>query len=383
MSFQKWIVPLILVLCGVWIPITGCVESGGPDPQPFNLPVVYHVGKKPATVVADDMNNDEFPDLMVANTDDQTLMFFEGNGDGTFKKPFVMKTGREPVALATADFNGDRIPDIAVCNYGDGNLSIIFGQKDGVFKMMGTVKTGKLPLAIATGDFNGDRINDLAVTLRFDKLIILLGNGDGTFKLAEAYKASGLPARLVVGDYNSDQHLDLAIAFNGVKTKFIRIYNGRGDGTFEPPQRITGGNQSGFIAQGDMNVDGHPDLIISSTMAESLTLFLGDGKGGFERLQDFAAEKGPTHIVAGEFTGDKIPDLIVANRRDGTISLLPGRGDGTFVFPHYNYPVGRHPRAIAASDFNRDGLTDLAILLYDSAVLEILMQKIDTSRIAS
>ena len=190
-------------MCGAWIPLTGCVESGGPVPQTFSLPVVYNVGKKPATVVAADMNNDEFPDLMVVNTDDQTLMFFEGHGDGTFKKPFVMKTGREPVALATADFNGDRIPDIAVCNYGDGNLSIIFGQKDGVFKMMGTVKIGKLPLAIAAGDFNGDRKNDLAVTLRFDKLIILLGNGDGTFKLAEAYKAPGLPARLVVGDYNA------------------------------------------------------------------------------------------------------------------------------------------------------------------------------------
>ena len=160
------------------------------------------------------MNNDEFPDLLVPNTDDHTLMFFEGNGDGSFKKPFVMNTGREPVALAVADFNGDRIPDAAVCNYGDGNLSIILGQKDGVFKILEPVKTGKLPIAITTGDFNNDRKADLAVTLRFDKLIIFLGNGDGTFKQAEAYIAPGTPARLVAGDYNGDNNQDLAITFN-------------------------------------------------------------------------------------------------------------------------------------------------------------------------
>ena len=224
---------------------------------------------------------------------------------------------------------------------------------------------------------------DLAVTLRFDKLIILIGSGDGTFKLAEAYLASGLPARLVVGDYNRDNNQDLAIVFNGVKTNFIRIYEGNGDGTFQPPKKIIGGHQSAFIAQGDMNNDGVLDLIISSPATDSLTLFLGDGKGSFERLDDFAAEKAPGYIVPGEFTGDKIMDLAVSNRRDGSISILQGRGNGTFIFPHFNYPVGRNPRAIAGADFNRDGLTDLAVLLYGSSSLEIFMRTINSSRITS
>ncbi len=213
---------------------TGC-GPGARDPEPFGLPSAYKVGKKPATVVARDMNNDDFPDILVPNTDDHTLMFFEGNGDGTFKQPFVMRTGREPVALAVADFNSDRIPDAAVCNYGDGNFSVILGQKDGVFKILDPVKTGKLPIAITTGDFNNDRKADLAVTLRYDKLIIFLGNGDGTFKQAEAYIAPGTPAYLISADYNGDKHQDLAIAFNAMKMDFIRIYNGNGDGTFQLP----------------------------------------------------------------------------------------------------------------------------------------------------
>lgn len=366
--------------------VLGAFAGCGPnarDPQPFAIPSAYKVGKKPSTLVAHDMNNDEFPDLLIPNTDDHTLMFFEGNGDGTFKKPFVMNTGREPTALAVADFNSDRIPDAAVCNYGDGNLSIFIGQKDGVFKILDPVKTGKLPIAITTGDFNNDRKADLAVTLRFDKLIIYLGNGDGTFKQAEAYIAPGTPARLVTGDYNGDKNLDLAIAFNSMNINFIRVYEGNGDGTFQPPKKIFGGKQAGFITQSDMNGDGHLDLIISSALADSLTLFLGDGKGGFKRQEDFAAEKGPGYIVPGEFTGDRILDLIVSNVRDGDISLLQGRGNGSFIFPHFNYPVGRQPRSIAGADFNKDGLKDLAVLLYDSATLQIFMRNIDNPRIES
>jgi hypothetical protein len=290
-----------------------------------------------------------------------------------------MNTGREPVALETGDFNGDRIQDIAISNYGDGNLSIVLGQKDGVFKLKTNVKVGRLPIAVAAGDFNNDEKLDLAVTLRFDKLVILLGKGDGNFKLAESYKAPGTPAYMTVGDFNSDKNLDIAIAFNAVRVNFIRIFYGNGDGTLKNPVRIEGGGQSSFIAQHDVNQDGKIDLISSSTMKDAIKVFLGDARGTFTRAQDAAAEKGPEYIVAGDFTGDRIPDLAVANRRDASVSVLEGRGDGTFIFPHFNYPVGANPRAMTGADFNDDGLTDLAILLYDRQRLEILLRKFGSS----
>ena len=357
----------------------GLVFGCGPSaeaPDMFALPVVYNVGKKPAAIKAHDMNDDGYHDLLVANSGEDTLSYLEGLGDGMFKDPQTMSTGREPVALNVADFNGDGSPDIALCNYGDGEISIILGQKDGLFKLKGKVKVGRLPIAVVSGDFNDDEKIDLAVTLRFDKLIILLGVGDGTFKLAEAYKASGTPANLVTGDYNNDKNLDIAIAFNAVQVNFIRVFYGNGDGTFQNPKRIPGGHQSSFIANHDMNQDGNLDLITSSTMKDSVTIYLGDDKGSFGVAGDFAGEKGPEHLFPGEFTGDQIPDLVVCNRRDNSISILEGKGDGTFLFPHFNYPVGRNPRALTGADFNGDGLTDLAVLLYDAQVLVTLIRKV-------
>ena len=354
---------------------SSCVQSE-PAPDLFSLPTIYKVGKKPDELRARDMNLDGFPDILVSNAGSNTLSYFEAIGDGTFKSPFTMNTGREPLAFEVGDFNGDNIPDIAVSNYGDGNVSIIIGQKDGVFKKKSTTKVGRLPIAVSVGDFNNDDKLDLAITLRFDKLVILLGIGDGNFKMGDMYNASGTPAYMTVGDFDKDKNLDIAIAFNGIHVNFIRLFHGNGDGTFKAPVKVLGGKQSAFITQYDINNDGRDDLITSSTMNDAIKIFLNtSGGNGFISLEDAAAEKGPEYIVPGDFTGDNVPDLAVANRRDTSISILEGRGDGTFIFPHFNYPVGANARAMVGEDFNDDGLTDLALLIYDKQMLAIILRK--------
>lgn len=354
---------------------SSCVQSE-PAPDLFSLPTIYKVGKKPDELRARDMNLDGFPDILVSNAGSNTLSYFEAIGDGTFKSPFTMNTGREPLAFEVGDFNGDNIPDIAVSNYGDGNVSIIIGQKDGVFKKKSTTKVGRLPIAVSVGDFNNDDKLDLAITLRFDKLVILLGIGDGNFKMGDVYNASGTPAYMTVGDFDKDKNLDIAIAFNGIHVNFIRLFHGNGDGTFKAPVKVLGGKQSAFITQYDINNDGRDDLITSSTMNDAIKIFLNtSGGNGFISLEDAAAEKGPEYIVPGDFTGDNVPDLAVANRRDTSISILEGRGDGTFIFPHFNYPVGANARAMVGEDFNDDGLTDLALLIYDKQMLAIILRK--------
>jgi hypothetical protein len=156
---------------------------------------------------------------------------------------------------------------------------------------------------------------------------------------------------------------------------FLRVFYGNGDGTFKNPIKILGGKQSSFITQHDINNDGKNDLLTSSSMHDVIKIFLNNGKGGFTPTEDTAAEKGPEYIVPGDFNGDNIPDLAVANRRDASISILQGRGDGTFIFPHFNYPVGANARAMIGEDFNDDGLTDLALLIYDRQMMEVILRK--------
>ena len=80
--------------------------------------------------------------------------------------------------------------------------------------------------------------------------------------------------------------------------------------------------------------------------------------------------------MVGDFTGDKFPDIVVCNRRSGSISVIQGNGDGSFVYPHYNYAVGSQPRSITGADFNRDGMMDIAVVLYQKKILEVFLRKV-------
>jgi len=80
----------VLCLAGL---LAACAQGDAVSPDLFSLPVTYPVGKKPATVLVHDMNLDGFPDILVPNSGAQSLHYYEGVGDGTFKTALVMKTG--------------------------------------------------------------------------------------------------------------------------------------------------------------------------------------------------------------------------------------------------------------------------------------------------
>jgi hypothetical protein len=366
----KFLVSLLVALF-----LSGCVESQ-PSPDLFALPVTYIVGKKPEVVIARDMNNDEFPDLLVVNSASNSLNYLEGIGDGTFKNPQIIETGREPFALDVADFNGDGIPDVALCNYGDGNVSIILGQKDGLFKLKTDVKVGRLPIAVAAGDFNNDEKIDLAVTLRFNKLIILLGVGDGTFKLAEAYQAGPTPAYITIDDYNSDGNQDIAMALNADKVKHAKLFLGNGDGTFEKPKRLAEQLVPLALVASDMNDDGKTDLVFAAGQGDNMYLLISKGGGNFKEPIIFSGGGGPFALTTGHFNPDKLKDVAVANSRSSSFSLVIRNPNGTFKFPTRDYVVdGGTPLAITSGDYNHSGMSDIVVASNAKNTIEIYLQR--------
>jgi hypothetical protein len=291
-----------------------------------------------------------------------------GPGMSSFQPQRAYATGNDPYGVAIGDFNGDGIPDLAVTNPGAINtLSVLLGKGDGTFQPQQTYTVLNNPTGIAVGDFNGDGIADLAVANNgSSEVSVLLGKGDGTFQPQQTYPVGVQPSGVTVGDFNGDGIADLAIVNecgngNGCQGT-VSVLLGKGDGTFQPQQTYAVGANAIGVAVGDFNGDGIADLAVVNNGENpgTVSVLLGNGDGTFQLQQKYTTGFGSNWVAISDFNGDGIADLAVTNN-GGTVSVLLGKGDGTFQAQQM-YPTGYGPDfGIAVADFNGDGIADLAI----------------------
>src|SRR5262249_4560827 len=134
---------------------------------------------------------------------------------------------------------------------------------------------------------------------------------------------------------------------------------GRGDGTLGSPVAVSAGDNPVRLAVGDLNHDGHPDLVVLNSAAVGTTpggvsILLNDGRGPFRRAYSYAVGLVPQAVLLGDFDGDGRLDLVVASAgivttttsKAGSVSVFLGNGDGSFRDPAI-LTVGLHPQALA------------------------------------
>ena len=109
---------------------------------------------------------------------------------------------------------------------------------------------------VVAADFNGDGRLDYAVTQENTLAIaVVLGGGHGTFSRQVQYEAYPLDS-IAVGDLNEDGHPDIVSA----GPSRLIVLPGRGDGTFEEDLDFFAGIPVMDIAVADLNGDGHLDV---------------------------------------------------------------------------------------------------------------------------
>src|SRR5579863_708606 len=359
--------------------------------QQFNPPSYYKVGPsgaEPAQIVTGDFNRDGNLDLAIADTQRGGVNVLLGNGDGTFQPPIRLNVS-SPYALAVGDVNGDGIPDLLVQQLGAaGDLYVYLGNGDGTFHVKVRYPVLAYPVAIAVADLNGDGKLDIVVTNSNQEqknegyITILFGNGDGTFTRRAHYSAGRTPYGVAVGDLNGDGHPDIVVAndnaFNDADLNTLFVLLNNGDGTFRQGGIYQTGVESVNVSIADLNGDHKPDLVVASAFNQSIAVLLGSGEGTFSApvfYSTSALGAAPSAAVDADFNGDGNPDVATI-LYDGGVALLYGNGDGTFQTAIHAVSGGTSGgTSLVTGDFNHDGAPDIAFSSLTEAEAGVLINK--------
>ena len=301
----------------------------------FDIPV----GNDPRAVAIGDLNVDGKPDIAVVNAASSTVTVFTylGFGNSANQPPFYYKgeyaTGANPYSIAIGDVDRDGQPDIITANLSAGTISIL--RNTYVFNNLGTPSfaqkidyaAGSSPRAVAISDFDGDGKADVAVANERSNTVSVLRN------------TSGLP-----GSLNTS--------------------------SLAPMVSFATGSSPNSLTTSDVDGDGKPDLVASNYGSNSVSVLHNLAAPGpltpasFAAKVDFGTGAQPFFVAAGEVDGDGKPDLIAVNASSNTVSVLRNTFSGgsitTATFDaRVDFPVGGYPVGAAAGDLDGDGITEL------------------------
>jgi parallel beta-helix repeat protein len=199
----------------------------------FTGPTTYSAGTFARGVIAQDVNNDGWPDIVVANNGNDNVTVLLNDGTGHFAGLANHATGAGPNGLFGFDLNHDGWLDLVTTHLGGTAVNVLLNNGAGGFAAPVPYSVGMGQYHVTGGDFDGDGDIDLACSgYGADSCIVLLNNGAGVFDQTARYAVGGTPWGICCADFNLDGALDIATANYGANN--VSVLSATGLGVNQP-----------------------------------------------------------------------------------------------------------------------------------------------------
>ena len=296
--------------------------------------------------------------------------------------PAYFVGGTDPSVIVTADVNGDGFDDVIMPGTPGvtPRIAILQGKADGTLAQPRYV-SGRAEFGLAAGDVNGDGSVDFvafAYAYPSSSYSVFLNDGSGNFSIGSSGSVTGIYAGSVkLVDIDADNRVDLLAAVKDPTV--IYLLKNLGGGTFGSPQTLTSisvDNRKFEVA--DLNGDPLPDIIYNSTNsvtgADEIHWLRNQGGGSFADTTpaDLAGVSG--QISSGDFNRDGLTDLAIQTvwlSRPVSLRVFLGMGGGAFrqVWDAAMTATAAVLYSLVPGDFDHDGFPDLAGVNGDAHIL--------------
>ncbi|SET97620.1 Por secretion system C-terminal sorting domain-containing protein [Hymenobacter actinosclerus] len=290
----------------------------------------------------------------------------------SFAPPRLLAVQASPQGVAVADLNGDARPDLVVsCSYAN-TVNVLLNQPGaaGGFAPAVSYPIGAYPLRVVAADVNGDGYPDMVAALQQGGGVAVMLNSTlrpGTFLPAEFYSTLGDPRSLAVGDVNGDGHPDIVALDTEQGEAAVLLNSATAPGTFPARATVfaTGGRNAVGVALADVNADGWADLVVCGGGSGRIGVLLNRAStpGTFGPVVTYSSGASyPQDLAVGDVNADGRPDIVVATGNDGRVAVLLNAAGtpGTFAPPVLSAAAGRRGvYSVELGDINGDKLPDI------------------------
>lgn len=187
-----------------------------------------------------------------------------------------------------------------------------------------------------------------------------------------SYPAVGTaPHYVAVGDVNNDGQPDVVATNSGSSTATVLLGNGTGSfgqGGGPTTATLAVGSNPQTVVLADINNDGRLDILVANFNSASVSVWVrnptGSAAGDFTAAPTLRVETGPIGLSTGDFNNDGWLDVATTNNYSGyaVLNVYTNLKSVTGAFSGYTRLIltGNYAYNVAAADFNSDGWLDLA-----------------------